>query len=226
MHVLQHLYDLRHHHYLLHDLLQHHRDLDDPVLGDYHWVSFSLHDLGHCFEGFFDEADLGLQDLLLLSDELLLHLHVDRLERGAGLFGARDVALMHLLDNLDLLQQVRHLHQPFHYPLDVLVDVDDLGHDPLHDLDRRRREDYLWLLFVLVDLWDFLDGRHQFLYVVRDFSNLVDVGVNCYDFLLESLDFLDLSLDVRLRDFLELVSLLNVHPLFNLRYNLRLPLHD
>lgn len=66
---------------------------------------------------------------------------------------------MHFLDDLDLLQQMRHFNQPFHDPLDILVDIDDLRHYPLHDFNGRRREDYLWLFFVLVDLWDFLDGR-------------------------------------------------------------------
>lgn len=79
MYVLQDLHDLRHHYYLLYYLLQHHGDLDDSILGNDHWVSFSLHDLGDCFEGFFDEAHLCFQDLLLLSDEFLLDFKIDSL---------------------------------------------------------------------------------------------------------------------------------------------------
>jgi hypothetical protein len=133
---------------------------------------------------------------------------------------------MHFFHHFNFSQEVGHFHESLNYLLDVLVHIYYLGNDPLYDLDGGRGEDNFWLLFVLVDFWYFLHNWHKLLDVVRDLFYLVNSRIYGYYLLLESLDLLDLPLDVWLRNLLELILLLHVDFLLNLRDYLGLSLYN
>ena len=101
-----------------------------------------------------------------------------------------------------------------------MIDIDDFRNYSINNFNGWRSKNYLWLFLILINLWNLLYNRNKFLYIVRNLFYLINGCIDLNNFFFKSFNFLDLFLDIILRNLFEFNLILHLYSFFDLRNNL------